>query len=86
MTQQKEHWLTKKITIKFTWIIFFIMLILTLLMNFFVQQYNFFWIDGTFGFYAWYGFLVCVGLVLFSKILSMLISRPDDYYSEENEE
>lgn len=36
--------------------------------------------DGWFGFYAAYGFVACVGLVLAAKVLRRLVMRPEDYY------
>ena len=32
------------------------------------------------GFYAWYGFLGCVGLVLGAKEMRKLVKRDEDYY------
>ena len=39
-----------------------------------------FGIDGTFGFYAWYGLGTCVAMVLFAKGLGVLLKRRDTYY------
>jgi UPF0716 family protein affecting phage T7 exclusion len=39
-----------------------------------------FGIDGTLGFGAWFGFLSCVALVLFAKLLGIFLKRPDSYY------
>ena len=36
--------------------------------------------ERLFGFYAWFGFIACVGLVLAAKVLRMLLMRPEDYY------
>ncbi len=32
------------------------------------------------GFYAWFGFAACVGLVLAAKLMRWLLMRPEDYY------
>lgn len=34
-----------------------------------------------FGFYAWYGFVACTGLVLAAKVLRIFVKRDEDYYS-----
>lgn len=34
----------------------------------------------TWGFYAFYGFVACVSLVLTAKGLRRLVKRPEDYY------
>lgn len=36
--------------------------------------------DGWFGFYAVYGFVACVTLVLAAKVLRRVMMRPEDYY------
>jgi hypothetical protein len=40
-------------------------------------------VEGLFGFYAWYGFLCCVGLVLAAKGLRRLLMRDEKYYEPE---
>lgn len=37
-------------------------------------------IDGWLGFYAAYGFVACVALVLAAKLLRRIVMRPEDYY------
>jgi len=32
------------------------------------------------GFYSWFGFAGCVGLVMAAKLLRRLLMRPEDYY------
>ena len=44
-----------------------------------------FGIDGTFGFYAWYGLGTCVAMVLVAKGLGLFLKRPDTYYEAERE-
>lgn len=39
-----------------------------------------FGVDGVFGFYAWYGLLTCVAMVLFAKALGVILKRDDTYY------
>ena len=41
-----------------------------------------FTLDGGFGFYAWYGFLTCAGMVALAKILGIFLKRKDTYYDE----
>jgi len=40
--------------------------------------------DSWWGFYAGYGFLGCVLLVLIAKLLRKLVRRPEDYYVKGN--
>lgn len=37
-------------------------------------------LDGWLGFYAFYGFVACVALVLAAKVLRRIVMRPEDYY------
>jgi hypothetical protein len=37
-------------------------------------------VEHVFGFYAWFGFFACVGLVLAAKVLRRVLWRPEDYY------
>jgi len=40
--------------------------------------------DSWWGFYAGYGFVGCVLLVLIAKLLRRLVRRPEDYYVKGN--
>lgn len=40
-------------------------------------------IDGTFGFYSWYGFASCVAMVAAAKIIGVVLKRKDNYYDSE---
>lgn len=46
----------------------------------FVPKHGPFEIEHVFGFYAWFGFLACVGLVLAAKVMRRVLMRPEDYY------
>lgn len=45
-----------------------------------VHKHSPFEIEHVFGFYAIYGFVGCVALVLIAKGLRVLLMRPEDYY------
>lgn len=38
--------------------------------------------ENLFGFYAIFGFVVCVGLVLGAKWMRAILMRPEDYYDD----
>ncbi len=81
-TEQK-HWLVRPKTIRQLWYGGFVLLALLVLADFFVHPHASFQIDGTFGFYSWYGLLTCVGMVLFAKALGIFLKRKDTYYDDE---
>ena len=76
----KHNWFYKKNTIKKLRIISSALFVLILLTEFFVALHPHFDIEKIFGFYAIFGFLSCVGLIIFAKLLGFLIKRKDDYY------
>jgi hypothetical protein len=42
-----------------------------------------FGVDGTFGFFAWYGFGVCAAMVIVSKfVVGLVLKRKDTYYDD----
>ena len=52
-----------------------------LIINFFVHKHGHFSWEEWSGFYAAYGFVACVGLVLTAKfILRKIVKRSEDYY------
>jgi hypothetical protein len=77
-----DHWLVREGTIRKLWIAFAIVLVATVLADLFITHHPHFWLEGTFGFGAWFGFLSCVVLVLIAKGLGQFLKRPDTYYDE----
>ena len=79
----KQHWLVRPGTLRLLWIIFLIVLALTVLASLFTEVHARFGIDGSFAFNAWYGFLSCIGMVLVAKVLGRLLQRKDSYYDRD---
>ena len=77
------HWLVRPRTVRGLWIGFSLILAALVLGDFLVHGHPGFGIDGTFGFYAWYGLGTCVAMVLFAKALGLILKRPDTYYEGE---
>ncbi len=67
-------------TIRGLWIAFLVILALTVLGDFVFPPQGKFGVDGTIGFYGWFGFLSCVVLILGPRVLGMILKRPDDHY------
>ncbi len=57
-----------------------LILAITVVAEFFIHRHGLFGIDESFGFNAWYGFAACVGLVAISRLIGMVLKRPDTYY------
>ena len=85
MNDSSKHWLVRKSTIRILWIAFGLILAATVIAGLFVHQHEHFGIEDSFGFYAWYGFITCVGMVVFAKLLGIFLKRPDNYYVEQED-
>jgi hypothetical protein len=79
---ETRHWLTRPRTIRRLSIGGGVILAGLVLADFFVPAYPSFGVDGTFGFYAWYGLIGCMAMVLVAKGLGLLLNRRDDYYDD----
>jgi len=79
------HWLVRPGTVRGLWIGFAVVLAGLVLGDLLIHGHPAFGIDGTFGFYAWYGLGTCVAMVLFAKGLGMALKRPDTWYDERSE-
>lgn len=77
---KKNHWLVRAGTIRRLWFVFVAILAATVAADFFVEHRPHFWIDGTFGFGAWFGFASCVALIVTAKLVGLFLKRPDKYY------
>ena len=49
----------------------------------FYQKHAYFSAENWFGFYALYGFFMCVGLVLVAKVIRIFLMRDEDYYDKD---
>ena len=80
--EHHEHWLRRPSSIRLMWRGGIVLLACLALLDLVVEPHPHFGIDGTFGFYSWYGLLTCVAMVLVAKGLGIFLKRPDDYYDD----
>lgn len=45
-----------------------------------LPRHSVFFFEAWPGFYAWFGFIGCVGLVLAAKLMRWMLMRSEDYY------
>lgn len=81
-SEYNEHWLRRPSSIRLMWRGGIALLAGVALLDLVVKPYGYFGIDGTFGFYSWYGLLTCVAMVVIAKGLGIFLKRPDDYYDD----
>lgn len=72
---------------KVNWIVrgLYLACALSVLMDFVIHRHETLDFAGSFGFYAWYGFVACVSLVIAAKGMRKLLMRPENYYGEDSE-
>ena len=78
-----ESWLDEPRNIRLLIIVGLIVLALTVIADLFYRGRPRFVVDSWFGFYAWYGFLTCLVMVLFAKLLGFVLKRDDRYYDDD---
>ena len=76
----KQNWFYRESSIKKLWIGAGVILFLTVLFELFIKLHPHFKVESIFAFHAIYGFLACVAMIVFAKLLGYLIKRKDDYY------
>ena len=76
----KQNWFYRKSSIKKLYISALIILVVVFFVEYFIVLHPHFNIEKIFGFHAVFGFLSCVGLIIFAKLLGFLVKRKDDYY------
>jgi hypothetical protein len=77
-----DHWLARKGTIRLLWIVFIVILALTVAAEAWLPAEPHFEVERLFAFNAVYGFLVCAAMILLAKALGLLLKRRDTYYEE----
>ncbi len=79
----KQHWLVRSSTIRLLWLLFIVVLVITVVIGLIVESHGHFHLDGSFAFYAWYGFATCIIMIVVAKLLGRLLHRKDSYYDRD---
>ena len=80
-----QHWILKKENIKKIWIYSITLLAFLVLIQIILPIDGHFEVEGWIGFGAWFGFIACVLMILFSKLLGLVVKKPEDYYKKNEE-
>ncbi len=80
--ERRKHWLVRAETIRRLWMVFIAALAATVVVDFAAARHGDFGVDGTFGFFAWYGFVTCVAMIVGANALGQLLKREDTYYDD----
>lgn len=79
---ERKPWLTRPENVRLLWRGFIAVLAVTVLLQLMVPVHGHFGVDGSFGFFAWYGFIACAVMILGSKLVGVFLKRKDTYYDE----
>jgi len=86
--EEKSYWLDEKANVKKIIFTLYTICAALFIADAFYQkhvgvQIEGWWVEGWFGFYAVYGFIMCVGLVLGAKMLRVILMRDEHYYDRD---
>jgi len=79
---EHKHWLVRPNTIRLLWRYGITILVILVFADFFMEPHPYFGIDGSFGFFSWFGLVTCMAMVVFAKGLGVVLKRKDTYYDE----
>jgi len=77
------HWLDDPRHVKLLWRGFLVVLALTVLAGLAVDLHPHFEMESWPGFYAAFGFISCLLMIVVAKGLGLLLKRPDTHYAED---
>jgi hypothetical protein len=85
--QKGTHWLYRAENWPKLWAIQIAILVLVVLPDLFVHAHAHFdpeqfSLDMSPGFFAWYGFVTCAGMVALAKVLGIFLKRDEAYYDD----
>lgn len=79
--QEKQYLFDKPRNVRRLFLVYYPFLLLLLVADFFIHKHAYFPWEEWPGFYAVFGFVACVGLVLAAKyVLRPLVKRKESYY------
>ena len=78
-----QHWILKKENIKKLWVCSIILLVSLVLVQLFFPIKGHFEVESWIGFGAWFGFIACILMILFSKVLGLVVKKSEDYYVQD---
>lgn len=80
-TPQELNWLDDPKNIRTVRFVFYVVLVLLVLPDLFVHKHTLFYsVEAWPGFYALFGFVSCVAIILISKLLGYVLKRSENYY------
>ena len=78
-----QHWILQKEKIRKLWVCSIVLLVSLILVQLIFPIKGHFEVESWIGFGAWFGFIACILMILFSKILGLVVKKPEDYYEKD---
>lgn len=82
MQDGKKYWLDDPANVRKVYIALWVFGIAWLVPDLFLEKHEDVGFAASLTFYAVYGFVACVALVLAAKALRRILMRPEDYYGD----
>lgn len=83
MNNGRKYWLDEPKNVKKVIAAVFVVCALLFVADAFYHKHAHFAVEEWFGFYAIYGFVMCVGLVLAAKLMRVFLMRDEEYYDKD---
>lgn len=80
MSGKKEYWLDRPQNVRKLYLGLWVFGIAWVIPDFFMHKHEDVEFAATYTFYAFFGFVACVALVVTAKALRRILMRPEDYY------
>ena len=79
----RRYWLDDPKNVRKIVLTLFVVCGLLFIADAFYEKHSHFAAEDIFGFYAIYGFVMCVALVLAAKVMRVFLMRDEDYYDRD---
>ncbi len=79
----RKYWLDDPKNVKKVIAAVFVICAALFVADAFYHKHPHFAVEEWFGFYAIYGFIMCVGLVLAAKLMRVFLMRDEEYYDKD---
>ena len=80
-----QRWILQKENIRKLWVCSIVLLVSLVVVQLIFPIKGHFEVESWIGFGAWFGFIACILMILFSKILGLVVKKPEDYYEKDKE-
>ncbi|MCW8109520.1 hypothetical protein OPS25_13500 [Alteromonas ponticola] len=81
-TEDRVYFFDKPENVRLILRVFYFLCVVLFILDFFVHRHIYVYFESVPTFYALYGFVACVVLVLIAKLMRKVLMRNEDYFAE----